>query len=187
MYAWSPDQSTLSYLSSNGDKVEWHALSAAGDVRLSDLGSVPGRGVDPNSDDVMIGFSADGKYVALENTFTNSTGAAGEPPPFQVVQLSDHKLVYSRTAGTMATSGSQRCHPLFPHQRRRRVVGPERRNTRGHSAGFKWNHPWPSPDGKLIAYVDAPAPWVITFLVTCASPTSKRFEFPHDRAPTPRF
>ena len=155
VYAWSPDQNTLSYLRSNGDKVEWHALSSAGDVKLSDLGSVPGRGVDPNSDDVMIGFSADGKYVALENTFTNSTGAAGQALPFQVVRLSDHKLVYSRTAGTMATWGATGAILYF-----RTTSGVESWDPTGAThvvipQRFKWIHPWPSPDGKLIAYVDA--------------------------------
>lgn len=100
VYAWSPDGNTLTYLSSNGDKVAWHVLSAAGDVTLSDLGSIPARDADPNNDDAMVGFSADGKYVAIEQTFSHTASAPG------IVRLSDHKLVYSRTDGTMATWAS---------------------------------------------------------------------------------
>lgn len=155
VYSWSPDGKSLSYLRSNGDKVEWHLLSAAGDVKLSDLGSIPGRGVDPNSDDAMVGFSADGKYVALENTFSNSTGAAGQAPPFQVIRISDKKLLYSRTAATMAvwrvvgetlyfrtTAGVE----YWDAEHGSHVVVPQ---------GFRWIHPWASRDGKWIAYVDA--------------------------------
>jgi hypothetical protein len=151
IYAWSPDGTTLSYLSSDGDQVAWHLLSSAGDVTLSPLGSVPGRGVDPNSDDAMVGFSADGKYVALENTFT--TGSSG--PRFQIVRLSDRKLVYSRTDGTMATwagsgeslyfrttSGILAWNPASGA----RVVIPQ---------GPRWVHPWPSADGRRIVYEDA--------------------------------
>jgi hypothetical protein len=152
VYAWSPDGKTLTYLSSNGDRVTWHLLSAAGDVTLSDLGSVPGRGVAPNSDDAMVGFSADGKYVALENTFSNASSAAR---PFQIVRLSDRKLVYSRTDGTMATWGRTGATFYF-----RTTKGMESWDPIGGTKvvtfqGFSWIHPWPSADGKRIAYVDA--------------------------------
>jgi hypothetical protein len=80
VYAWNPDGKALTYLSSNGDKVAWHVLSGGSDVTLSDLGSIPGRGVDPYNDDAMVGFSADGKYVALEQTFSNAGSAPGQPP-----------------------------------------------------------------------------------------------------------
>jgi Tol biopolymer transport system component len=151
VYAWSPDGTTLSYLSSDGDQVGWHLLSTAGDVKLSGPISIPGRGVDPNSDDAMVGFSADGKYVALEHTF----GAQGSPaPPFQIVRLSDHKLVYSRTDGTMATWGAVGASLYF-----RTTVGVEAWDpTHGVRVvvpqGLRWIRPWPSADGKLIAYED---------------------------------
>ncbi len=152
VYAWSPDGSMLTYLSSNGDKVAWHLLSAAGDVKLSDLGSIPGRGVDANNDDAMVGFSAEGKYVALENTFSNATGAA---KPFQIVRLADNKLVYSRTNGTMATWGSNGATFYF-----RTTVGVEAWDAAGGTTrtvvpqGFRWIHPSTSADGNRIAYVD---------------------------------
>jgi hypothetical protein len=154
VYAWSPDGKTLTYLSSNGDKVAWHVLSAAGDVTLSDLGSIPGRGANPNSDDAMVGFSADGKYVALEQTFSNAASAPGQAP-FQVVRLSDHKLVYSRTDGTMATWAATGATLYY-----RTTSGVESWDATAGTRvvvpqGFRWIRPWPSADGKRIAYVDA--------------------------------
>jgi hypothetical protein len=152
IYAWSPDGTTLSYLSSDGDQVAWHLRSSAGDVTLSRLGSVPGRGVDGNNDDAMVGFSADGKYVALENTFTTQTPAA---PRFQIVRLSDHKLVYSRTDGTMATWAGTGASLYF-----RTTLGVLAWNpTSGARVvvpqGFRWIRPSPSADGKRIVYEDA--------------------------------
>jgi hypothetical protein len=99
VYAWSPDAKILSYLSSTSAGLTWHLLSAAGDTTLSPLEPVPGRGINADSDDAMTGFSADGQYVALEQTFS---GMNAGPAPFQVIRLSDHKLVYSRKDGTMA-------------------------------------------------------------------------------------
>jgi Tol biopolymer transport system component len=151
VYAWSPDGAALTYLSSFNDKVAWHLLSAAGDVTLSDLGSVPGRGVDRNSDDAMVGFSADGKYVALENTFSSAAGAAR---PFQIVRLSDRKLVYSRTDGTMATWGRSGATFYFRTTRGTESWDPTNGAKVVTFQGFRWIHPWPSADGKRIAYVD---------------------------------
>jgi hypothetical protein len=154
VYAWSPDGQTLSYLSSAADKVAWHLLSAAGDVTLSDLGSVPGRGVSPNYDDAMVGFSADGQYVALEQTFT--TAASGQAAPFQVVRLSDRKLVYSRTDGTMATWAGSGARLYFRTTRGVEEWDP----TAGARLVFNeksWIHPWPSADGLRIVYTTANA------------------------------
>jgi hypothetical protein len=153
VYAWSADGQFLTYLSSNADKVAWHVLSSAGDVVLSDLGSIPGRGVDPNSDDAMVGFSADGQYVALEHTFNGSPAKAA---PFQVFRLLNHKLVYSRTDGTMATWATGAGQRLYF----RTSSGVEAWDIAFGAVsivpqGFRWIHPWPSADGTRIAYVDA--------------------------------
>jgi len=153
VYAWSADGTTLTYLSSNGDKVAWHLLSAAGDVTLSDLGSIPGRGVDANNDDAMVGFSADGKYVALEQTFTTAASAPGQPP-FQIVRVSDHKLVYSRTDGTMATWARTGATLYYRTKAGVQLWDPTTGTKTVVFQGFRWIHPWPSADGKRIAYVD---------------------------------
>ena len=156
VYAWNPDGKALTYLSSNGDKVAWHVLSGGSDVMLSDLGSIPGRGVDPYNDDAMVGFSADGKYVALEQTFSNAGSAPGQPP-FQIVRLSDHKLVYSRTDGTMATWAGNSVSLYFRTSAGVEDWDPTTGTRLAVPQGFRWIHPWPSADGKRIAYVDADA------------------------------
>ena len=149
VYAFSPDGNTLTYLSSTADaKVSWHVLSPSGDVKLSDLGSIPPRDGNPNNDDAMVGFSADGKYVAVEQTLSNTATAPA------IVRLSDHKLVYSRTDGSMATwarSGATLYYRTsagvlsWDATLGSRDVVPQ---------GFKWIHPWPSADGTRIAYED---------------------------------
>jgi hypothetical protein len=151
VYAWSPDAKTLSYLSSNTEGVTWHVLSAAGDVTLSRFGPIPGRGINPDSDDAMTGFSADGQYVALEHTFSGSETAT---PPFQIVRLSDHKLVYSRKDGTMATWAGAGARLYF-----RTVAGVESWDPKAGVQvvvpGLAWSHPWPSADGLRIVYTAA--------------------------------
>ncbi|HCG00336.1 MAG TPA: hypothetical protein DEV93_07300 [Chloroflexi bacterium] len=146
VYAWSPDGTILTYLSSDPGGVAWHLRSAAGDVVLSRLESISNRTIDPNNDDAMVGFSADGLYVALEETF-GSQGSA----PFQVIRLADHQLVYSRTTGTMATWSGSGSRLFF-----RTISGVEEWDpTKGEQLdvpGLSWIHPWPSADGLRIAY-----------------------------------
>ncbi len=156
VYAWSPDGNTLTYLSSDSAEVAWHMLSAAGDVELSRLGSIPGRGVDPNNDDAMVGFSADGDYVALEETFTKNGSATGQVAPLQVIRLADNQRVYSRTEGTMATWSGSEASLYYRTSSGVEVWDP----TNGaHLAvpGLSWIHPWPSADGLRIAYTTADA------------------------------
>jgi hypothetical protein len=151
VYGWSPDAKTLSYLSSSSAGLAWHLLSAAGDVILSRFPLIPGRSTDLDSDDAMTGFSADGQYVALENTFT---GAGSTAAPFQVVRLSDHKLVYSRKDGSMATWTGSGAHLYF-----RTVAGVESWDPKAGVQvvvlGLSWIHPWPSADGLRIVYTVA--------------------------------
>ncbi len=151
VYAWSPDGQALTYLSSDSTGLAWHLLSASGDRTLSSLGPVSGRGGTPD-DDAMVGFSADGQYVAVEETFTlgNKTTITGLP--LQVVRVADGKLVYSRTDATMAawaTGAGQRFY--F-----RTTIGVQSWEPSGQiqtlAAGLSWIHPWPSADGSHIAY-----------------------------------
>jgi WD40 repeat protein len=146
VYAWSPDGKILTYLSSDPGGVTWHVRSAAGDVVLSRLGAILSRTVDPNNDDAMVGFSADGLYVSLEETF-GSQGSA----PFQVIHLADHQLAYSRSNGTMATWSRSGARLFY-----RTTSGVEAWDpTNGAQLfvpGLSWIHPWPSADGLRIAY-----------------------------------
>jgi hypothetical protein len=98
LYAWSPDQSLLAYLTSDAIAVNLHLLSGGGDRVVASLGPVLGRGASPTEDDAYLGFSADGGYFALEQTFT---GLA-----LQVRRATDGGLAFSQTTATMATWGS---------------------------------------------------------------------------------
>ena len=146
VYAWSPDAQKLSYLSSDSAGVKWHLLSAAGDKVLSSLGAVPGRGVSADNDDAMVGFSADGQYVAVEETFTTA-GAA----PIQIVRLSDGKMVYSRTDGTMAAWAASGARLYFRTSAGVQVWEPTGK-VQTVQPGLLWIRPWPSSDGSHITF-----------------------------------
>lgn len=147
VYGWSPDGRALSYISSVvNNNVEWHLLSAAGDRLLAKLGTVPSRGVNRDNDDAMVGFSADGQYVAVEQTFIQGT-----TPPIQVNRVSDGGIAYSRTDGTMAAWAGTGARLLF-----RTSAGVESWAPSGGvipvSAGTNWIHPIASPDGSHMAF-----------------------------------
>jgi len=151
VYNWSHDGQKLSYLSSDSNGVKWHVLSAAGDKVLASLGTVPGRGVNLDNDDAMVGFSADGQYVAVEETFTAQKDAQTSTPPIQIVRLSDYKTVYTRADGTMGTWGASGARFYF-----RTGSGVQVWEATGKvqtvQAGLQWIRPWPSADGSHIAY-----------------------------------
>src|SRR5712692_9582967 len=96
VYAWSPDGQKLTYLSSDSTGVTWHLLSAAGDKTLASLVTTVQRGASLDNDDIMVGFSADGQFVAVESTFTTQKGGGATAPAIQIVKLSDLKQVYMR-------------------------------------------------------------------------------------------
>jgi hypothetical protein len=98
MYAWSPDQSLLAYITSDASAVSLHLLSGGGDRLVASLGPVPARGVNPSEDDAYLGFSADGGYFAFEQTFTGGF--------LQVRRATDGGLAFSQATATMATWGS---------------------------------------------------------------------------------
>jgi hypothetical protein len=100
LHAWSPDRGFLVYVTSNATGVNLHLLSGGGDRVVSTMASVPGRGANPNEDDSYLGFSPDGAYFALVQTYT----ASGDH--LQVRHTTDGSLAYSQASGTMATWGS---------------------------------------------------------------------------------
>ena len=105
VHAWSPDESAIAYVTSSASAVNLHLLSGGGDRTIATYGSVPGRGFNPDEDSAYLGFSSDGKYLALVETFT-SGGAAH----LQIRKTKDGSLAYSQANGTMATwssTGSQ--------------------------------------------------------------------------------
>src|SRR5258708_5198685 len=151
VYAWSPDGQKLTYLASDTTGVTWHLLSAAGDKTLASLGMTPARGVALDNDDIMVGFSADGQYVAVESTFTTQKGGGASAPAIQIVRLSDLKQIYMRADGTMATWGATGASFYF-----RTTAGLLVRDATGkdHPANpaLQWIRPWPSADGTHITF-----------------------------------
>jgi hypothetical protein len=144
-YAWSPDGSHLTYIDSDSHQdMKWHLLSSAGDRLLFDLGAVPGRGVNPDNDDLFIGFSADGQYVAVEQTFAPGT-------PIRVSHVSDGSVAYTRTDGTMAQWAGAGARLYF-----RTSSGVQSWAPGGGvvavSASTAWIRPHPSPDGSRMAF-----------------------------------
>ena len=101
LHAWSPDESAIAYVTSSTSAVNLHLLSGGGDRVIATYGTVPGHGFNPDEDSGYLGFSADGKYLALVQTFT-SGGAAH----LQIRNTKDGTLAYSQAAGTMATWSS---------------------------------------------------------------------------------
>jgi dipeptidyl aminopeptidase/acylaminoacyl peptidase len=151
IYAWSPDAQKLTYLSSDSTGVAWHLLSAAGDKVLASLGISPPRGVNLDNDDIMVGFSADGQYVAVESTFTTQKGGGATAPAIQIVRLSDLKQVYQRADGTMAAWGATGARFYF-----RTTGGVQVWEATGKvqivNPGLQWIRPWPSADGVHITF-----------------------------------
>ena len=100
LQAWSPDRGFLAYLTSDNAGVNLHLLSGGGDRVVASLGPVPGRGVNPAEDDAYLGFSPDGGYFALVQSYT----ASGDH--LQIRHTTDGSLAYSQASATMATWGS---------------------------------------------------------------------------------
>jgi len=144
VYAWSPDGTRLSYLNSDTTGLTWHVLSGAGDRLLANLGTVPGRGVSADSDDAFTGFSADGQYVAMEQTFAGTTR-------IQINHVSDNTIAYSRNDGTMAAWAGTGAKLYF-----RAASGVMSWDPSGGVvsavSGLVWIHPHASPDGSRIAF-----------------------------------
>ncbi len=151
VYGWSPDGQKLTYLSSDAAGVKWHILSAGGDKILASLGTVPGRGVNLDNDDAMVGFSADGQYVAVEETFTAQKGATTGPPPIQIVRLSDLKQVYMRSDGTMGAWAATGARFYFRTSAGVMVWDPTGK-VQTVQASLQWIRPLASSDGSHITF-----------------------------------
>jgi hypothetical protein len=156
VFAWSPDGSSLTYITSN----RVHVRSAAGDAVLSTiaLGNDLGYNFNPDADSRMIGVSADGHYLVVDQSIDLGT----KPAPgggayllkgslFKVIRLSDKQVVYSRKDGTMATWAGTGAHLYFRVSSGlaewdpiggARVVVP----------GLAWINPVPSSDGARVAF-----------------------------------
>ena len=144
-YAVSPDGKSVTYLDGNA----WHLVTSSGNKTLTTLPPVPGRGVNPDEDDIFLRYSPDGLYIALVQTF--HTGGTGATAPDQVRKASDGSLVYSTTGMTMGVWASVPSRLFF-----RDSAGTVHRwdPSTGLSTmlALHWIGPKSSPDGRWIAY-----------------------------------
>jgi Tol biopolymer transport system component len=153
-FAWSPDGSSLAYAESN----RWHLRSAGGDVVLGTLGNDLGYNFNPDADSKMVGFSADGQYVVIDQSIDLGT----KPAPgggayvlkgslFNVIRLSDKKVVYSRKDGTMATWAGTGAHLYFRVSSGLAEWDPVG-GARVVVPGLAWINPVPNADGTRVAF-----------------------------------
>ena len=151
VYAWSPDGQELTYISSDPSGASWHMLSGGGDRVLLNLGPVVPRDVNSDVDDATVGFSADGQYVAVEQTFTQGKGATGAAPPIQINRVADASVAYSRTDGTMGARAGAGANFYFSTSAGVQMWAPSGSVTTV-KAGLSWIRPWPSSDGSRMAF-----------------------------------
>jgi hypothetical protein len=176
-FAWDPAGKAVAYLVSTPvnyagvlGEVRLHLWSEGRDRIAATLPGVGGRGVSPDDDDMMLGYSPDGQYLALVNTFT--AGGSGAQAPFQV-RRSDGSLVDAFpsgqaaapghlvfTAGSAYPSGSRTMATWAGTGSRlyyRAPDGVHRWDAPSTTTlvlpGLKWIRPRPSPDGRWIAYM----------------------------------
>src|SRR5438105_9267088 len=144
-YAWSPDGQLVTYLARTSTSVTWHLLSGASDKTLARLGDVPTRDWSSADDQEMVGFSADGQYVAVDGTFV-----APRTTPIRIVHVADGQPVYGGD-GTMAVWGASGARIYF-----RTSTGIQRWDRTGNVvtvlASTRWIHPSTSSDGNYIAF-----------------------------------
>lgn len=148
IHAWSPDESSMAYVTSDANAVNLHELSGGGDRVVATLGAVPGRGVNPADDDAFIGFSADGQYFALVQTFT------GNGPHLQIRKTSGGALAYSQDVGTMAAwsySGSD-LYFREPAKTTVKVWDPKTGVTQLFGLAQAWIRPNTDPGDDSVAY-----------------------------------
>jgi hypothetical protein len=144
-FAVSPDGRSLTYLDENA----WHLVGPAGNRILTTLPPSAGRGINPDEDDSFLGFSPDGQYLALFQTF--HTGGSGATAPDQVRRVSDGALVYSASGMTMAVWASVPSR-LFFRDSSGNVKRWDPSGGVSSMTSLHWIRPHASPDGRWIAY-----------------------------------
>jgi hypothetical protein len=149
LHAWSPDHSTLVYVTSDTTALNVHLFSGAGDRVLLLYGAVPGRGFNPNEDDAFIGFSPAGGYFAFEQTFT----ASGN----HLTVWSVSGVVFTQTSATMATwSGT--AEKLYFRQPNASIVyvwdsaGPAGNRSQAFGQQLAWIRPRADAGDDMLAF-----------------------------------
>ena len=168
-FAWSPDGSSVAYLlyvdapglgSGNANQL-WIKRGTAAPRALTPLIPLYGRG-GSISDETIIRFSPDGKYLLMVDTFVTS-GPPGSPElaPFQVRSVQDGSLVWAAPSALQPTGKFQFVTmAVWLHQTDRIYyrdsVGVQTWDApstdRTIYPGLGWYSPSISPDDRLVAY-----------------------------------
>ena len=148
-YAFSADVSNVTYVSSDPSGLAWHLLKGGADQVLASYPPVPGRGINPDDDDFFLGFSPDGRFVALVQTFTRGTG--GDTMNLEVRSVTDGAVALGVADATMAAWGGTGSTLVY---RSRAGAAYKWTGTTPLQVNpsLKWIRPHPSPDGRFIVY-----------------------------------
>jgi hypothetical protein len=148
-YSFSADALNVTYVTSDATSLVWHLLKGAADQVLATYPAVPGRGPDPDNDDIFLGFSPDGRFVALVQTFTR--GTTSDTMPLEVRSVADGSVALGVDDATMATWGGTGATLVYRTRAGAAYKWPGTSPLQVNPS-LRWIRPHPSPDGRFIVY-----------------------------------
>ncbi len=153
-FAWSPVSSDWTYLVNTPSGLEWHLVAGGSDRVLASLPIIPPHGGRPVLDPVMVGFSADGKLMAMIDYDRTGLGGSGDRAKMQI-RRTDGSLV--TTDAQTGLSGGLISDLLWVGSSLffRDFNGIELWDVSGVCSalpGVQWIRPKLSPDGKRIVF-----------------------------------
>jgi hypothetical protein len=153
-FAWSPVSSDWTYLVNTPSALEWHLVAGSSDRVLASLPSIPPHGGRPVLDPVMVGFSADGKLLAMTDYDRAGLGGSGDKAKMQI-RRADGSLVTTDAQTGLSSGIISDLLWVGSSLFFRDFNGIELWNERGVCSalpGVQWIRPKLSPDGKRIVF-----------------------------------
>jgi Tol biopolymer transport system component len=136
---WSPDGSQFTYLAEASGLSEWHIVAASVDRTLVRLGSQRTWG--------MVGFSADGRYVALEGPFDAASRSV------RILRAVDGSTVKDIACQCVAVWGASGSRLYFQSLAGDVQVWDGATNSVATVvSGLRWSTPRASADGRYIVF-----------------------------------
>jgi len=154
-YAWSPDRDTVAYIETDQNAyphLRYRSISDGSTQSVATLAPAPGRG-GTQSDDIRIEFSNDGAYVLVVYTPADGQAVPPDQSQFQIRGING-SLAFSDamsrdpTMGLFSKDGKSVYFMDSGGVRAWRASSGSTRTLRK----MQWFNPWPSSDGKLIAF-----------------------------------
>jgi hypothetical protein len=102
-FAWSPVNSDRTYLLNTTSALEWHLVTGGADRLLASPPYIPAIGGRPRLTPIMVGFSGDGRFVAMTDYLVGGTAGSGGSAKFQI-RKSDGTLMATGTTIVPASS-----------------------------------------------------------------------------------